>query len=129
LPKDKSWPPEIDIMEMLGNETTKFYTTLHTKTGEVKTKSDIPAHVVPDLSAGFNTYAADWGPDEIIFYFNDREIARRPTPPDMHKDKYILINLAVGGEWPGSPTAQTPFPAAMEIDWVRAYQRDAYKQQ
>lgn len=126
LPTDKSWPPEIDIMEVLGHEITKYYTTLHTKETGGHTKSDIPVHNVPDLSAGFHTYAMDWGPSETIFYFDDKEVARRPTPADMNKPFYILINLAVGGGWPGSPTAQTKFPATMQVDWVRVWQRDSY---
>lgn len=126
LPTDKSWPPEIDIMEVLGHEITKYYTTLHSKETGSHTKSDIPVHSVPDLSAGFHTYAVDWGPTETIFYFDDKEVARRPTPADMNKPFYILINLAVGGGWPGSPTAETQFPATMQVDWVRVWQRDEY---
>lgn len=124
LPADKSWPPEIDVMEMLGQEPTKFYTTLHSKASGKHTKSDIPAHIFADTSAGFHTYAVDWGPDEIIFYFDDKEIARHPTPPDMHKPFYIIANLGVGGNWPGSPSEDTKFPASYEIDWIRAWKRD-----
>lgn len=124
LPADKSWPPEIDVMEMLGHEPTKFYTTLHSKASGVKTKSAIPAHHVTDLSAAFHTYAVEWGPKEIIFYFDDREIAREPTPDDMHKPFYLLANLAIGGSWPGSPDATTRFPAVMEIDWIRVWKRE-----
>jgi beta-glucanase (GH16 family) len=126
LATDRSWPPEIDVMEVLGHEPSKLYTTLHTAETGTNTRSDIPAHNIPDSSAGFHTYAVEWGPADIVFYFDDKEIARRPTPADMHKPFFMLINLAVGGGWPGSPTASTVFPAVYEIDWVRAYKRSSY---
>lgn len=123
LPADKSWPPEIDVMEFLGHEPTVYYTTLHSSVGGVQTKSDIPAISIPDASAGFHTYTVEWTPTEIIFYFDDKEVARRPTPADMNKPFYILANLAIGGSWAGSPTATTIFPAIYEIDYIRAYKR------
>ncbi len=126
MPADKSWPPEIDIMEILGHEPGKLYTTLHTKETGKHTKSDIPPHDIPDSSADYHTYALDWGPQEMVFYFDDKEIARRPTPADMNKPFYILINLAVGGDWPGNPDAATPLPGTMDVDWVRVWQRPDY---
>jgi beta-glucanase (GH16 family) len=97
LPASKAWPPEIDIMEVLGHEPNVLYTTLHSNATGTHTKSDIPAHNVSGTADGFHTYAVDWGPKEIIFYFDNKEIARRPTPDDMHQPFYILANLAVGG--------------------------------
>ena len=126
LPADKSWPPEIDILENLGHETTTIYTTLHSSVGGYHTRSEIPPHQVADTSKEFHTYAVDWGPDETIFYFDNMEIARRPTPTDMDKPFYMIANLAIGGGWPGSPTADTKFPAKYQIDWIRAYQRKNY---
>lgn len=126
LPADKSWPPEIDIMEILGHEPSTLYTTLHSKADGAHTKSDIPAISIPDSSKDFHTYAVDWGPEVTIFYFDNKEVARRPTPKDMNKPFFILANLAVGGSWPGSPTAATPFPATYHIDWIRAWQRSGY---
>lgn len=128
LPADKAWPPEIDILEVLGHEPNKFYTTLHSKAGGKHSKSAIPVHNGPNLSEAFHTYAVEWGPKEIIFYFDDKEIAREPTPGDMHTPFYILANLAVGGKWPGSPDEKTKFPASYEIDYIRAWQRDSYRQ-
>ena len=71
LPADKTWPPEIDVMELLGNETTKYYTTLHWKLNDVQGKSNIPAHSIPDASAAFHIYGVEWTSTEIIFYFNN----------------------------------------------------------
>ena len=126
LPADTSWPPEIDIMEWLGHETTKYYTTLHTQMTGEHTKSALAPITIADASADFHTYAVDWGPQMTIFYFDGKEVSRQATYADMHKPFYLFINLAVGGNWPGSPDASTPLPAAMQIDWVRAWQRPEY---
>ena len=124
LPADHSWPPEIDVFEYLGNDTTILHTNAHSNAGGKHT--DAPGVIqVPDLSAEFHDYAVDWQKDVIKWYFDGVEVARAPTPPDMHKQMYMLVNLAVGGNWPGSPDASTKFPAALAIDWVRAYRRDA----
>jgi beta-glucanase (GH16 family) len=122
LPTDHSWPPEIDILEVLGHDMMTLHTNAHSKASGQHTATP---HVVkvPDTSADFHNYAVDWGQDDIKWYFDDIEVARAPTPPDMHKPMYMLVNLAVGGHWPGNPDASTPFPAILAINFIRAYQR------
>lgn len=127
LPANKGWPPEIDIMEILGHEPSTLYTTMHTKESGKYAKTDIPGTHIPDSSKDFHTYAVDWGPKETVFYFDNKEVARRATYSDMHQPFYILANLAVGGGWPGSPDASTKFPADYEIDWIRVWQRPDYE--
>ena len=123
LPVDRSWPPEIDVLEILGNDPTTLHTNAHSKASGKHT--DAPSVIrLPDTSAGFHSYAVDWEADEIRWYFDGVEVARVPTPPDMHKPMYMLVNLAVGGHWPGSPDASTSFPAVLAIDWIRAYRRE-----
>ena len=118
LPEDQSWPPEIDVLEVLGDNTSKLYTTVHY--GKENTSHGIDTSV-PDMSAGFHTYAVLWEPDFITWYFDGRQVFRHPTPPDMHKPMFMTANLAVGGNWPGAPAASTRFPATYAIDYVRAY--------
>jgi beta-glucanase (GH16 family) len=125
LNKDGAWPPEIDIMEVLGHAPDVLHTTLHTHEGGKRGKYGTGGTRVADTSDGFHVYAVDWSADRIIFYYDDREVFRHATPADMHAPMYILANLAVGGKWPGNPDAATAFPAVMEIDWIRAYRRDA----
>jgi beta-glucanase (GH16 family) len=122
LPKDRSWPPEIDIFEILGQEPTVLHTNAHSKaTG---THTDVAEVIrVPDTSADFHTYTVDWQKDEIRWYFDGFEIARAPTPADMHKPMYILAGLPIGGHWVGRPDQSTHFPAVLTIDWIRAYRR------
>jgi Ca2+-binding RTX toxin-like protein len=76
---------------------------------------------VPDLSADFHTYGVDWQADKITWYFDGEPIFQAATPPDMHLPMYMQANLAVGGDWPGSPDATTKFPAELCIDYIRAW--------
>ncbi|MBV8765453.1 MAG: glycoside hydrolase family 16 protein [Hyphomicrobiales bacterium] len=123
LPTDRSWPPEIDVLEILGNQPTVLHTNAHSNASGKHT--DAAAVVqVPDSSAAFHTYSVDWEKDEIKWYFDGVEVARAPTPADMNKPMYLLANLAVGGNWPGDPDSSTHFPAAFAIKWIRAWRRD-----
>jgi beta-glucanase (GH16 family) len=81
------------------------------------------------LSAGFRVYSVEWEPKWISFLL-DGSVYKTITPADLpagaawsFKHPYfLLLNLAVGGEWPGSPHASTHFPAQMLVDWVRVWQ-------
>jgi hypothetical protein len=122
LPTNHAWPPEIDIFEILGNDPTVLHTNAHSKASGQHTQA-LSNINIPDASAEFHTYAVDWEADEIAWYFDGVEVARKPTPQDMHTPMYILVELGIGGVWPGSPDASTPFPAALEVQWIRAFRR------
>jgi hypothetical protein len=79
MPTDHSWPPELDVLEILGNDTTLLHTNVHSKaTGK---HTDAPTVVrIPDASADFHTYAVDWEPDTIGWFSDGVEVARVPTP-------------------------------------------------
>jgi beta-glucanase (GH16 family) len=59
-------------------------------------------------------------PEWIVWYIDSKEVRRRPNL-DFHEPAYMLLNLAIGGEWPGKPDKATHFPARMTIHRVRAY--------
>jgi beta-glucanase (GH16 family) len=122
LPQSGAWPPEIDVLEVLGDNTNKLYVSWHSNVGGKHT-SDAKAIDVPDMSADFHTYSVVWEKDRLMWFFDDVQVASRSTPEDFHLPMYMLINLAVGGGWPGSPDKTTQFPARYTIDWVRAYAR------
>ncbi|MBI1279889.1 MAG: family 16 glycosylhydrolase [Anaerolineaceae bacterium] len=119
LPQDKSWPPEIDIMEILGDKPNLAYTTLHwgqenNSTGKVFNG--------PDFSADFHTFAVNWQKGLIVWYIDGVEVFRTTSnTPD--KAMYVILNLAVGGSWPGSPDGNTVFPANFDVDYVRVWQQ------
>lgn len=116
LPADLSWPPEIDVMESVGDPGV-VYTTYHSKAVE-KPVGGREHRVDPDA---FHTYAVAWDPEHIAWFIDGREVRRERTPGDMHKPMYMLANIAIGGDWAGEPDRTTPFPARMMIDYIRAY--------
>jgi beta-glucanase (GH16 family) len=126
LPSDLSWPPEIDVFEILGNAPNVINMHYHypNATGG---DSDSGAHWAgPDFSATWHTYAVDWEPDAITWYVDG--IERRSYTDTSHivsKPMYLIANLAVGGDWPGPPDRTTRFPSYFEIDYVRVWKRAA----
>lgn len=131
LPHDKSWPPELDIMEILGANTRTVVTTMHLKGGDgkhyYKGKATTSAE---DLSLGFHEYTLDWGPNEMKWYLDRRLIFTQPTLKQMQKPFYIIANLAVGKatSWGGAPDTATRFPAEFKIRSIRVWQRPEYLQ-
>jgi beta-glucanase (GH16 family) len=121
LPDDLTWPPEIDVVEILGHEPTKLYTTIHWRGLYGKPNSTGFGTVVQDTTKDFHTYGVLWTPTDIVWFFDGLRVAHTITPDDMHKPMWMLINLAVGGKWPGQPDASTKFPAEMRINYVKAY--------
>ncbi len=122
LPDDKSWPPEIDILEILGHEPDKDYMTNHYVNAEGKHEGKGDSWKGPDFSAAYHVFALEWKPDEIVWYVDGvpRYHTRENVP---HVPMYVLLNLAIGGDWPGNPDSTTPFPGNMDIDYVRVYSK------
>ncbi|GAA3588616.1 glycoside hydrolase family 16 protein [Flavivirga amylovorans] len=126
------WPQigEIDIMEYLGNEPSKIFGTVHGpgySAGESISKSYILDN--DRFDTGFHIFGIEWGPDYINFYVDD-VLYNQITPEDVPGEWvfnqgpfYIILNVAVGGELPGAPNAETVFPQTMLVDYVRVYNR------
>lgn len=133
------WPAcgEIDIMEMVGGTNTTYATcpfedhmgdnvvqgTIHYP-NEIK---GLPRAIeLPDSNFcdDFHVFGIEWT-DKFIkcycdgFVYNKLDISERP---EFHKPHYVLVNLAVGGGWPGDPDETTIFPQKYYIDWIRYYQ-------
>ncbi|MGB5646535.1 glycoside hydrolase family 16 protein [Muriicola sp.] len=126
------WPfiGEIDIMEMRGQEPTKLIGSLHGpgySAGQAISKEYILQN--DRLDTRFHVYGIEWGPDYVNYYIDD-VLYNQITPEDLpdgaewvfDNDFYILINLAVGGTFVGSPNAETVFPQTMLVDYVRVYE-------
>lgn len=123
LPTDYGWPPELDILEVLGHDTKTAHMNSHwtdVNGGHQQNMTDFVSDV--PLSEGWHTYAVDWQADKLVWYIDG--VARKTLTGAAvpQEDMYLLVNLAVGGNWPGSPDATTQFPATMEVDYVRTYQ-------
>lgn len=125
LPEDGSWPPEIDIHEIMGSEIHTIYTTLHYTTDGQNHYSSGGSWIGPDFSAGFHTIGLLWEP-HLISWTVDGVERFSVTDSIPQQPFYLLANLAVGGDWPGSPSSSTVFPAFYDIDYIRVYQNTAY---
>jgi beta-glucanase (GH16 family) len=119
LPADGSWPPELDVVEMRGQDPNTVHVTAHS--AETGSRTTVGSAVnVPDTE-GFHTYGLLWTEDELVWYFDDAEVFRADTPDDMHDPMYMLVNLAVGGV-AGTPSDKLAAPAEMQVDYIHAYQ-------
>lgn len=125
LPEDRTWPPELDILEVLGDDTNSLHVTAHSGIGLASgAKSrQFGDHIrTDDLSEDFHVYGLTWTKETLVWSLDGRAIFETATPADLHKPMFLVVNLAVGGDWPGAPDAGTPFPAAFLIDWIRVRQ-------
>jgi beta-glucanase (GH16 family) len=121
LPEDGSWPPELDVMEVLGNAMTQLHLTSHSGASGHHTQKSTNV-TVADMSKHYHTYGVDWEADRITWCFDHQKVWSVKTPADMNKAMYMVVNLAVGGYWPGNADDTTHFPATLKIDYIRAYQ-------
>lgn len=127
-----SWPDcgEIDIMENVGFEPSKIHGSLHGP-GYSGGNPLSGVYTLPNqarLSDDFHLFALEWEPKEIRFYIDDH-LYETQTPSNVPPGKkwvfdhpfFIVLNVAVGGYWPGNPDQTTQFPASMLVDYVRVY--------
>lgn len=126
---------EIDIMEFKGHEPATVHGTLHYGGEWPNNQSSGDSFTLPSgtFADAFHTFALEW--EEGVFrWFVDEELyqtqthwntAGAPFPAPFDRRFHLLVNVAVGGRWPGDPDASTEFPQRMEIDWIRVYQRDS----
>lgn len=124
MPADKSWPPELDVMEMLGHDPYTLYGTAHSGATGSHTFEGVNLKT-PDMTAGFHTYGMEWNAQKITWYFDGQAIGSVATPADLNKPMYMIANLAVGGPWGGYPDSTTKFPGDFKIDYIRAFQKDS----
>ncbi|MBE1491837.1 discoidin domain-containing protein [Plantactinospora soyae] len=129
----RPWPynGEIDIMEVLGRNTFEGYSTLHAPqyNGGAGYGQKYPAPGGVDFAAGFHVWAAEWDSRGItfkvdgqtVFYASKETVESTRGPWVFDHPFYLILNLAVGGDFPGPVDATTPFPSRMLVDYVRVY--------
>ncbi|MGL5929285.1 MAG: family 16 glycosylhydrolase [Dermatophilaceae bacterium] len=123
------WPNsgEIDIMENIGRVPNTVYGTIHgpgySGSGGITGSRTIDRPLADD----FHTYRVDWGPSSIVWYLDDVEY-HRVDPGRLGGNRWVfdhpffmILNVAVGGNWPGSPDGSTQFPQQMLVDYVRVW--------
>jgi beta-glucanase (GH16 family) len=133
------WPAcgEMDVLERINavkspdwNEGS-VHGTGFTGNAGLGTVFNFPAG---QTAAGWHTYGMIWSPGSVAYYIDDPTqpyvtyttasltgLAGAVWPFDAGQSNFIILNLAVGGDWPGSPNATTPFPSQMLVDYVRVY--------
>ena len=127
------WPEcgEIDVMENIGREPSIVHGTIHgpgySGANGIGGSFTIRGAALAD---DYHVFAVEWMPGEIRWFLDDTEY-RRTTPANLPQGArwvfdhpfFMLLNVAVGGAWPGDPDASTVFPQQMLIDYVRVYRR------
>jgi beta-glucanase (GH16 family) len=129
------WPKcgEIDVMENIGREPRINHSSLHGPSSLAPT-SDLTGTIVLPVGQSyaddFHIYAVEWEPDIARFYLDSNNYAtftqsQWPAGGQWVFDHpfFIILNVAVGGRWPGSPDATTQFPQQMLVDYVRVYSK------
>lgn len=127
------WPSngEIDIMENIGREPSTVHGTLHGPGYSGAQGIGAPFSLPGDerFAADFHLFAVEWEPDAVRWYADGKQyhsVTPASLPPRTKwvydKPFYLLLNLAVGGSWPGNPDQTSEFPQKMLVDYVRVYQ-------
>jgi beta-glucanase (GH16 family) len=129
---EEGWPAcgEIDVLESVDEVPMVVRSRIHGPGPQATPGIGPDWQVDTRLDEGFHVYAVEWTRDRADFFFDDHRYAtvdRGDLPEDdvwaLDHPMRLLLNVAVGGRWPGAPTEDTPFPATMLVDWVRVYER------
>ncbi len=124
------WPDcgEIDIMENIGKEPAVAHATVHGPGYGQPGVSAVYQLPTGALADDFHVYAVEWEPG-LIRWFVDTTLYQTLAPQDLpgpwvfDHPFFIILNVAVGGDWPGGPDSTTVFPQTMRVDYVRVYQQ------
>jgi beta-glucanase (GH16 family) len=113
------WPPEIDIVERVSLDPSTYFNVWW---GTSSNYHDQPGQFLdPGAGDGWRVYSLEWSASALVWSVDGVEHYRYEGPDVPHVAMYPILNLAVGGEWPGAPDATTPLPASFDIDYVRVY--------
>ncbi len=126
------WPQcgEVDIMENIGSTPATNYGSLHGP-GYSGGQDLTGSYALEDggtLAGDFHLYAMEWETNAVRFYF-DGVLYETRTPADVPAGDvwvydhpfFVIVNLAIGGYWPGDPDGTTTFPQSMQVDYIRVY--------
>ena len=132
LPEDGSWPPEIDIIELVGKEPNRVHHSFHwgpLRDGLLPwdlNQTSTDHHDAEDYASTWHDFTVEWTPKGITWFVDGEETHRfgkvsKQREKIPSKPMYLILNLAIGGFWPGPPGDATQWPSTMEIDSVRIY--------
>jgi beta-glucanase (GH16 family) len=122
------WPAcgEIDVLETIGTDITTNHGSLHAPNFNPTGTYTLPNGA--KYSDAFHTFALEWEPGTVRFYVDDQLYETRTAAEtdaggtwEFEHPFFLLLNVAVGGTWPGDPDSTTTFPQTLKVDWVRVY--------
>jgi beta-glucanase (GH16 family) len=127
-----AWPNggEVDVMETIGTDLHRNHVFVHgpASYNPYGYNLEAIAHSKQSLAAGYHIFSMDWSPGKMVFTLDRKPYATRTArglPAGatwvFNQPFYLILSLAVGGNFPGPPNASTRFPATMLVDWVRVY--------
>jgi len=123
LPDNNESKPEVDIIEVLGHAPNTVHMAFHYRESNGEEARAKNVWVGPNFSAGWHTFAILWQPEALIWYIDGVERWRYSDQAYIpNQPMYLLMNLAVGGDWTGAPDEATTFPNDYEIDYVRVWE-------
>ena len=129
--KQVSWPKcgEIDIMELVGgtDKDNVVYGTAHWDNNNSHAQYGGSTKLASGAFADeFHVFSIVWDVKKIVWYVDDKQFHIIDTTPaglsEFQEDYFLLLNLAVGGDWPGKPNSATVFPQQMKVDYIRVFQ-------
>ncbi len=125
------WPGcgEIDIMELVGQEPNVIHGTAHyTDANKMLSSNGEPNMLATgNFDDAYHDFRLDWTPSSLIFSLDEVPYHTVTIEDDMKeflRSFYLILNVAVGGNWPGDPDATTSFPQKMYVDYIRVYSID-----
>lgn len=117
LPDTYSWPPEIDLVEIVASEPGVFFANTH------GIEAPAISAYKPDAPSGWHTIGFEWTEDEMVWRLDDKEVRRHPASISDGIKFYFLASFEIGGKWPGPVQKDAQWPGRFEIDYLRIYQR------
>ena len=126
LPEDHKAQPEIDVFEILGHDLSEVHMNFHYLDGSGDYERSNHSWESHKPLSGWHVFAVDWQPEGITWYIDGAKRAHFSGNKDYVPDEpmYLIANLAVGGDWPGKPDRNTPFPSDFEVDYIRVWMRN-----
>lgn len=126
------WPDngEIDIVEHIGREPTTIHATVHGP-NNADGISGAYSLAAGRFADGYHRFAVDWTPQQIVFWVDGIPYFKVTKSMVEQRGKwvydhpfYLLLNVAVGGTWPGNPDSSSTYPQRLLVDYIRVYQLD-----
>ena len=127
------WPRsgEIDVMENIGKEPSIVHGTVHGPGYSGAKSISAPRALKEPFAERFHVFGVEWSADSIDFTVDGKvysTVTRGSLPAGaawaFNKPFFLLLNVAVGGDWPGDPDSTTHFPQSMLVDWVKVSKRE-----